>query len=108
MHGGGWMQGSPETHKAITVGMAQGARHTIISVDDALAPEHLFPAALRDCEAVVRWAFDTAAGLGIDPETICVGCPIRLGPALGSSPPAHGCKGSTETCGTPPRATATG
>ncbi len=73
MHGGAFMQGSPETHDTITAGIAAQAGYTVISVDYALAPEQPFPAAMRDCEAVVRWAFASAAELAIDPARISVG-----------------------------------
>jgi acetyl esterase len=73
MHGGGWMQGSPETHDDVTIGIAHQTRHTVISVDYALAPEHPFPAALKECESVLRWTHAGAAGLGIRPDAISVG-----------------------------------
>lgn len=73
LHGGGWMQGSPETHDAITVEIARQARHTVISVDYALAPEHPFPIALEQCADVFRWAFTEARALGIHADAISVG-----------------------------------
>ncbi len=73
MHGGGWMQGSPETHWDITARIASWNRQTVISVDYAKAPEHPFPAAVEQCAAVVEWAFAEAERLGIDPERIAVG-----------------------------------
>lgn len=73
MHGGAWMQGSPETHADITARLSAWAGFTVISVDYALAPEHPFPAALDQCNAVVRWAAAQAADLGIDPAKIAVG-----------------------------------
>ncbi|MCW1930923.1 alpha/beta hydrolase fold domain-containing protein [Pararhodobacter zhoushanensis] len=73
MHGGAWMQGSPETHWDITSRIASANRQTVISVDYALAPEHPFPAALDQCVAVARWAHATAGSLGIDPARIAVG-----------------------------------
>jgi acetyl esterase len=73
MHGGGWMQGSPETHQEIAAAIASKNRQTVISVDYALAPEHPFPAAVEDCEAVVRFAFSDAAALRIDPRRIAIG-----------------------------------
>ena len=69
MHGGGWMQGSPETHDAITVGIVEQTGYTVISVDYALAPEVPFPAAVQDCEAVVRWAFANAPELRPRPQS---------------------------------------
>ena len=73
MHGGAWMQGSPETHWDITARIADWNRQTVISVDYALAPEHPFPAAIDQCEAVAHWAHAHAEALGIDPAKIAVG-----------------------------------
>lgn len=73
MHGGAWMQGSPETHWDITARLADWAGHTVVSVDYALAPERPFPAALEQCGAVARWLWANAAALGVDPARIAVG-----------------------------------
>lgn len=73
MHGGAWMQGSPETHWDITARIAAWNRQTVISVDYALAPEHPFPAAILQCAAVVEWAFANAGPLGLDPRAISIG-----------------------------------
>jgi acetyl esterase len=73
MHGGGWIQGSPETHDEIAAAIADRAGHLVVSVDYALAPENPFPAAVEDCAAVVAWIFDHAAGLGANPGAVSVG-----------------------------------
>ncbi|WP_425049844.1 alpha/beta hydrolase fold domain-containing protein [Psychromarinibacter sp. S121] len=73
MHGGGWMQGSPETHWDITARIAAWNRQTVISVDYALAPEHPFPEGYLQVLAVARWAQATAGSLGIDPAKIAIG-----------------------------------
>ncbi|MBO6560170.1 MAG: alpha/beta hydrolase fold domain-containing protein [Nisaea sp.] len=73
MHGGGFMQGSPETHWDITSRIAAWNRQTVISVDYSLAPEHPYPLAFQQCVAVVEWARDNAASLGIDPARLAVG-----------------------------------
>jgi acetyl esterase len=73
MHGGGWMQGSPETHWDITARIADTNRQTVISVDYAKAPEHPFPEAVEQCAAAVRWTFGRSADLSIDPASIAVG-----------------------------------
>ena len=73
MHGGAWMQGSPETHWDITARIAAWAQQTVISVDYALAPEHPFPAAYLQVLAVARWAREEAGMLGIDPARISIG-----------------------------------
>ncbi|MCS6758512.1 MAG: alpha/beta hydrolase [Candidatus Devosia euplotis] len=73
MHGGAWMQGSPETHWDITARIAADNRQTVISVDYALAPENPFPAAITQCQDVVYWVAANAVRLGIDPARIAVG-----------------------------------
>jgi acetyl esterase len=73
MHGGAWMQGSPETHWDITARIAGRNRQTVISVDYALAPERPFPQGLDQSLAVARWVRAQAGALGIDPARIAVG-----------------------------------
>lgn len=73
MHGGAWMQGSPETHWDITAGIAAACERRVISVDYSLCPEHPFPAAVDDCRAVVEWAFDQAAELKLQRDDIAIG-----------------------------------
>ncbi|MFL1464834.1 alpha/beta hydrolase [Marinobacter sp. HN1S83] len=52
LHGGGYIIGSPDTHRGITGHLARASGQTIIAPDYRLAPEHPFPAALDDAEAV--------------------------------------------------------
>lgn len=73
MHGGAFMQGSPETHWDITSRLASWSRQTVISIDYAKAPEHPFPAALDQVGSVVQWAHDQAETLGIDAKRIIIG-----------------------------------
>jgi acetyl esterase len=73
LHGGAWMQGSPETHWDITAGIAAFNQQAVISVDYALSPERPFPAALNETVAVLRWAFDQAQALGLRADAIAVG-----------------------------------
>ena len=48
LHGGAWMQGSPETHWDITAGLAAATGRSVFSVDYAKSPENPFPAAVDD------------------------------------------------------------
>jgi acetyl esterase len=73
LHGGAWMQGSPETHWDITAGLAALTGRAVFSVDYAKAPEHPFPAAVNDARAVVAWLFDDAVALGVDAQAIAIG-----------------------------------
>lgn len=73
MHGGAWMQGSPETHGDITAGLAARTGRAVFSVDYAKAPERPFPAAVDDVRAVVAWLFDNAASLQVDTRDVAIG-----------------------------------
>lgn len=73
LHGGAWMQGSPETHWDITAAIAATTGRVVYSVDYALAPERPFPAAVLDVQAVVHWLFTAAADEAIDARAIAIG-----------------------------------
>lgn len=73
LHGGAFMQGSPETHWDITSSIAARTGRAVFSVDYAKAPERPFPAAVHDVQAVVRWLFDEAGTLGLDRDHIAIG-----------------------------------
>ncbi|MEL7016698.1 MAG: alpha/beta hydrolase [Pseudomonadota bacterium] len=69
-HGGGYVFGSPRTHRAVTLGLAAGAQMPVFSLDYALAPEHPFPAALEDAMRAWTWLTHT---LLIPPNQIAIG-----------------------------------
>jgi acetyl esterase len=72
-HGGGWIQGSIETHDGICRRLAAWSGCVVVSVEYRLAPEHKFPAGLNDCYAVYRWLLDHAGEIGGDPARVAVG-----------------------------------
>ena len=55
LHGGGWMVGSLNTHDDLCEHLAHYSGHTVLSVDYRRTPEHPFPAALHDVQAVLQW-----------------------------------------------------
>ena len=73
LHGGGWVQGSPETHWDITARIAAANRQTVVSLDYALAPDWHFPKPVHECVAVLRWLADEAQALGLRRGAITVG-----------------------------------
>jgi acetyl esterase len=72
-HGGGWVQGSIETHDTICRHLALYSGGLVFSVDYALAPENKFPAAVNDCLAAFKWIRAHAKELNADPRCIAVG-----------------------------------
>jgi len=71
-HGGAFFLGSLDTHDQVARSLAQATGCRVISVGYRLAPEALYPAGLRDCYGVVRWAFAHGASLGWDGVTLAV------------------------------------
>jgi acetyl esterase len=72
LHGGGWVSGSPRTHRKLGHRFAE-AGFLVVNVDYRLAPEHPFPAGLEDCVAAVRWAAREAVRFGGDPARLAIG-----------------------------------
>ena len=55
LHGGGYVIGSPRSHRHLAAAIARAAGTAALVVDYRLAPEHPFPAALEDAVAAYRW-----------------------------------------------------
>lgn len=72
VHGGGWVVGGLDTHDDVCRKLAADSGYPVVSVDYGLAPEHPFPAGLRDCYAALEWAVEAAPGLDADPDRIVV------------------------------------
>ena len=72
MHGGGYVVGSPEMSDAANHALAAGLGCVIVSVDYRLPPETPFPGPLEDCYAALKWTYDHAGELGVDPARLAV------------------------------------
>lgn len=55
LHGGGYLFGSPKTHRQVLIAMAKAFRAPAYGLDYRLAPEHPFPAAVEDAALAYRW-----------------------------------------------------
>jgi len=66
IHGGGYVGGSAKELEFIHRPLAGALGCVIVSVDYRLAPETMFPGAIEDCYAGLRWTVDHAGELGID------------------------------------------
>ncbi len=73
LHGGGFVAGVPEHDDSYCRRLAHNLGCLVVNVDYVLAPEHPFPAGLRQSFAVLEWLAEQAATLGIDPQRIAVG-----------------------------------
>ena len=72
LHGGGWIAGSPATHRKLGYRFAE-AGFLVVNVDYRMAPEHPFPTPFDDCVAALRWAHAECGRWRGDPSRMAVG-----------------------------------
>ncbi len=58
IHGGAWMAGGLDSHRALASRIAAESGIATLTLDYRLAPEHPFPAGLEDCLNVYRWMIE--------------------------------------------------
>ena len=68
-HGGGYIIGSPRTHRPMMAHLSRDSAARVLSLDYRLAPEHPFPAPVEDAVASYRWLLQE----GFDPSRIALG-----------------------------------
>lgn len=69
IHGGGFVAGSPRTHRPLTWRLTKEIGVPVYAIDYRLAPEHPYPAGLDDCVA----AYKALLERGISAKSILVG-----------------------------------
>lgn len=62
VHGGGWLFGSPRSHRVIASNLARATGLPVLSAEYRKAPEHPAPAAHDDVFAAYGWAVDKVGG----------------------------------------------
>lgn len=72
LHGGGWVMGSPWTHRRLAAELAARGL-LVVSIDYRRAPKHRFPGAVDDAAFAVGWAREHVADFGGDPGRLLVG-----------------------------------
>lgn len=70
-HGGGWLSGHHYTNRAVAISMAKKGFATVV-VEYRLGVEAIFPAAVWDGKAAVRWVRKHADQYHLDPNMILV------------------------------------
>jgi acetyl esterase/lipase len=58
LHGGGYVMGSINTHRAMVARIARAAHARALALDYSLAPERPFPAAINDTTAAYKWLLE--------------------------------------------------
>jgi acetyl esterase/lipase len=72
VHGGGWRTGVRANFAPMAIRMAERG-YAAATISYRLSPEALYPAAVQDARAAVRWLRSHAAEYGIDPGRIAIG-----------------------------------
>lgn len=71
-HGGGFVLGGHESCEAMCRALARRTGLVVVSIDYRLAPEHPYPAAVRDGVEAFRWLRDRLPELGVRTGRIAV------------------------------------
>ena len=79
LHGGGWVYGDKELYQYYCMSLAQRG-FAVVNFSYRLAPEHKYPAAMEDANAVFHWVFANADAYGLDTRNLF---------AVGDSAGAH-------------------
>lgn len=72
LHGGGWVAGSPKSHRRLVQRFAE-AGYLTVNLEYRLAPEHPFPAGYEDCVFAARWVRENAARWNGAADRIAIG-----------------------------------
>ena len=72
IHGGGWRSGNKGQHFPLAQQLASRG-YTVLLPEYRLSTEALFPAAVYDVKAAIRWVRKNSNALDIDPEKIVIG-----------------------------------
>ena len=85
LHGGGYVIGSPKTHRSLTAALAKETGAKLLVIDYRMGPEHSCPAAIEDAVAAYRFLLDQgydAASLAISGDSAGGGLTIATLVAL--------------------------
>ena len=64
LHGGGFMVGSPTSHRVLAGDLSRRTQARVFVLDYRLSPEHPFPAAHRDAIAAYKWLLEAQISPG--------------------------------------------
>jgi acetyl esterase/lipase len=72
LHGGGFVMGSPATHRELAARLSASTKAAVLVLDYRLAPEHPFPAAMRDAISAYQWLLKE----GYTGKRLAIGGPV--------------------------------
>ncbi len=83
LHGGGYLFGSPKTHRQVLIAMAKAFQAPAYGLDYRLAPEHPFPAAVEDAARAYQWLLGRHPGADIVLGGDSAGAGLAIATAVG-------------------------
>jgi monoterpene epsilon-lactone hydrolase len=83
LHGGGYLFGSPKTHRQVLIAMAKAFHAPAYGLDYRLAPEHPFPAAVEDAAQAYQWLLIRHPGADIVLAGDSAGAGLAIATAVG-------------------------
>jgi monoterpene epsilon-lactone hydrolase len=83
LHGGGYIFGSPKTHRQVILAMAKAFDAPVYALDYRLAPEHPFPAAVEDAAKAYRWLLERHPKMQIALAGDSAGAGLAIATAIG-------------------------
>jgi acetyl esterase/lipase len=72
LHAGGFVLGSIAQDHQRNVALCRALSAVVVSVDYRLAPEHPYPAAVKDCCTALDWVHRTAGETGVDASRVAL------------------------------------
>ncbi|HSZ09367.1 MAG TPA: alpha/beta hydrolase [Steroidobacteraceae bacterium] len=83
LHGGGYLFGSPKTHRQVLIAMAKAFQAPVYGLDYRLAPEHPFPAPVEDAAKAYEWLLIRHPGASIVLAGDSAGAGLAIATAVG-------------------------
>jgi epsilon-lactone hydrolase len=84
LHGGGYLFGSPKSHRQVLLAMASAFQAPVYGLDYRLAPEHPFPAAVEDAAKAYQWLRGRHPNAGIVLAGDSAGAGLAIATAIGA------------------------
>jgi acetyl esterase/lipase len=84
LHGGGYLFGSPKSHRQVLIAMARAFQAPVYGLDYRLAPEHPFPAAVDDAAKAFKWLQSRHPNAGIVLAGDSAGAGLAIATAIGA------------------------
>ena len=83
LHGGGYLFGSPKTHRQVLFAMAKAFQAPVYGLDYRLAPENPFPAAVEDAAGAYEWLLNRHPGAAMVLSGDSAGAGLAIATAVG-------------------------